>query len=159
MLMRVSLLMQDGGRKPPEAMSGHLALVSHPLQPLEDRIVAHRLGAVTISREEPITAAGKGSEHLKCLQGLLCKRHDVRRPHLHAFGGDVPTQRVEVEFAPLRFNQFAGPHKRQSQKFDCKPRDMRSPIDLDALEQVWKLFGVDSGIVRLANRFQNVASA
>jgi len=50
-LMRIALLMQNGGGKSPEAVAGHPALESHPLQGSQDGVVAHGLLRVVISRE------------------------------------------------------------------------------------------------------------
>ena len=157
MVMRVSLFMQDGRRKSTEAVPRHLSFVPHALQALQDRVVAHGLGAVAVAWKEPIASAGERSQHFQTFDGLPGKRYDVGSSHLHSFGGNIPTGRFQVEFAPFGFDQFAGADERERQQLDGKPGDVGAVVHLNLFQQVGKFFRVDPGVVGFADGFQNVA--
>src|ERR1035438_10452954 len=104
MVMRVSLLMQDGRRQTTEAVAGHSAFVPHPLQCFQDRIVAHGLAGVAVAGKKPVALPGQITQNLQHLQCLPCQRDDMWSTHFHALCRNVPTSGLQIEFCPLGSN-------------------------------------------------------
>src|SRR5208282_6441019 len=69
-LMLVTALMQNRGSHAPESMAGHFSLVSHALERLADRPVAHRWILGALAREEVFAFSRESTEELQNLDGL-----------------------------------------------------------------------------------------
>ena len=54
----VALLVEDRRGQPAEAVSGHHAFVSHPLESFQNGVVAHRFFGVAVSGKEPLAVTG-----------------------------------------------------------------------------------------------------
>lgn len=73
-------------------MPSRVALISPPFKRLEERLVADRLGLITLTRKEKHAAAGLALQPAQCLPQLPRHRHIViglvwpntPAPHLHA---------------------------------------------------------------------------
>ncbi len=77
MVMRVTLLVQDGGRQPAKAVAGHAAFVAHALQSFQDGVVAHRLLALRSPGKShspfPVNSRNISSTSRACLaNGTMC---------------------------------------------------------------------------------------
>ena len=68
--MVVALFMQDRGGKAAEAVAGHAALVSHPLERLQDRHVGHWFLRVLLAGKYKRTVAGDRPQKLQHFDGL-----------------------------------------------------------------------------------------
>ena len=51
-LVRITLLMQNGGRQTTKAVTSHPALGTHALQRQQNCVVAHRLIGIAVTREQ-----------------------------------------------------------------------------------------------------------
>src|ERR1700733_1856045 len=129
-LVIVALLVEDGGGNAAKAVTGHPALVAHPLQRLQNCVIAHRLLRVTVSGKEKRACAGESVQRPYNLDRLLRKRNNMGRPHLHPFGGNVPSLLLKVKLAPPRTDQLTGADKCKGHEFESKTGDVGPLVDL-----------------------------
>jgi hypothetical protein len=69
--VRAPPFVQDGGCQPAEPVSRHCALEAHPLERLQDRVVAHLLGRVKVAGEEPLAVVSQSPQQIQNFQRLV----------------------------------------------------------------------------------------
>ena len=69
--------------------------------------------------EAPKTAGRGMPQHFERFKGLLRQRNNMRSPHLHALGWNLPARVFSDDLLPFCLDQFGRPHKCQRHKLQA----------------------------------------